>query len=246
MDRQKDYIVFLCYGYERVFHECTYALLSLSRLYESGELSNTEIWIYTDKPEWFRSFKDCGLPLNYRIIDNTTLQKWKGSIDFVHRVKIEALKDLAKEKKGNILYVDTDSVFTGRIDEMLQDINDGKLYMHVREGLISEGGDPILKKLNKYLSKKKRINTNGKPLQKMAMWNAGVLGFNTKYAHLLDDVLAFTDREYPGFPKHIVEQWAFSVLFQQEGRSYLLQPVYISLLETERSAVCACFFFQAF
>src|ERR1022692_2665780 len=126
MDHQPNYIVFQCYGNEGVFHECTYALLSLSRLYAQGELTNTEIWIYTDNPGWFRSFEGCWLPLHYREIDKATIQQWRGKIDFVHRVKIELLKDFIKDKKGNILYTDTDVVFTHRIDKMLEDIGAGK------------------------------------------------------------------------------------------------------------------------
>lgn len=216
MDRQKDYIVFQCYGHERVFLECTYALLSLSRLYGADKLSNTEIWIYTDNTGWFSSFKDCRLPLNYKEINNAIIKKWRGNIDFVHRVKIETLKDFTSDKKGNILYVDTDIVFTHSIDKMMKDINEGKLYMHIMEGIISEEDNAVFKKLNKYLQKGGGRALEGKPLQSMAMWNAGVLGFNTRYADLLDKVLAFTDEEYPKYPKHIVEQFAFSAFFQLE------------------------------
>jgi hypothetical protein len=210
-----NYIVFLCYGNVRVFHECTYALLSLSRLYSAEELSNIEIWIYTDNPVWFRSLRGCSLPLRYRETDAGTIKGWRGKIDFVHRVKIEVLKDFVKDKSGNILYVDTDVVFTHTTDKILANINEGALYMHTMEGKVSDGGNPIFRKLNKYLGPARSINN--KPLNEMMMWNAGVLGFNTKHYHLLDEVLKFTDEEYSKFPKHIVEQFAFSVYFQVAG-----------------------------
>ena len=98
-----NYIVFQCYGNEGVFHECAYALLSLSRLYQAGVKCNIEIWIYTDNPGWFEAFKDCTLSLHFRAIDKATINEWRGSIDFVHRVKIEVLKDFCKDKKGNVL-----------------------------------------------------------------------------------------------------------------------------------------------
>jgi len=234
MGQQKNYIVFLCYGYERVFYECTYALLSLSRVYDHGQPDNTEIWIYTDDPGKFRFVGDCNLSLNYRIIDKNTIKQWRGSIDFAHRVKIEALRDLAGKVSGNILYVDTDSVFTQRIDKVLEDINEGKRYMHYMEGFIKDEGNPILRKLNKHLGRRKFA---GKPLCELAMWNAGVLGFNTKYASLPDNTLAFTDAEYSGFPKHIIEQFAFSVFFQEEGDVKSAAPYifhYWKLKEAER------------
>ncbi len=211
MDRP-NYIVFLCYGYERVFHECAYALLSLSGLYASGGLKQAEIWIYTDNPGWFRSFKDCPLPLNYREVNSDTIKQWRGKIDFVHRVKIETLKDLTRGKSGNILYADTDVVFTRRVDDILAGIDGGSLYMHIMEGRVKDKANPVLRKLNDHLVSE-GAQLNGKPMQDMAMWNAGVLGFNTEYAALLDEVLAFTDREYPKFSKHVVEQFAFSAYF---------------------------------
>ena len=207
-----NYIVFLCYGHERVFHECAYALLSLCRLYHTDELKNKEIWIYTDNPEWFKALNST-LPLNYRAVDNITINKWRGSSEFVHRVKIEILKDLTSSKTGNILYVDTDVVFTHRIEKVFADIDAGKLYMHIRESKVSDKANPVLRKLNNYLEGA-QLQQNGKPLNEMAMWNAGVLGFNTQHNQLLDEVLAFTDTEYPKFPKHVVEQFAFSVYFQ--------------------------------
>lgn len=246
MDRQKDYIVFQCYGHERVFHECTYALLSLSRLYEPDKLSNTEIWIYTDNTGWFSSFKDCRLPLNCKAIDNNTIKKWRGKIDFVHRVKIETLKDFTGNKKGNILYLDTDVVFMHSIDKMMQDINEGKLYMHIMEGIISEESNAVLRKLNKYLQKGGGRALEGKPLQSMAMWNAGVLGFNTKYTSLLDEVLAFTDNEYAKFPKHIIEQFAFSVFFQLENTVKAAAPYIFHYWNLKEAGFILSSFFDHF
>ena len=146
-----------------------------------------------------------------------TIKSWRGQINFVHRVKIEVLKDFVKNRQGNILYLDTDIVFTGRIDQMLKNIGAGQLYMHVREGVVSERGNNIFAKLDTHLRKNSSLKIHDKPVHELAMWNAGVLGFNTKYNYLLDEVLAFTDSEYARFPKHVVEQFAFSVYFQQAG-----------------------------
>ncbi len=216
MKFQTNYIVFQCYGNERIFHECAYALLSLSRIYTAGVPDNTEVWIYTDNPGWFRSFKECSIPLHFTEVDEKTINLWKGEINFVHRVKVEMLKDFTKDKEGNILYLDSDIVFTHPIDQLLKNINDGQLYMHVREGLISDRGNKVFAKLDHHY-KGSPLNIKERPVHEFAMWNAGVLGFNTKYRHLLDEVLTFTDNEYPKFPKHIIEQFAFSIYFQQAG-----------------------------
>lgn len=242
---QPNYIVFQCYGNERVFQECTYALLSFSRFYGSGELKNTEIWIYTDNPEWFRSFKDCPLPLKYREVNSNLIRQWRGSIDFVHRVKIEVLKDITADKKGNFLYLDTDIVVTYCLDKMLTDINAGSLYMHIMEGKVSEKGNSIFRKLNNYLIDAKE-QLNGKPMNNMVMWNAGVLGFNTDNLHLLNDVLCFTDQVYPKFPKHVVEQFAFSVFFQDAGNIKAAAPYVFHYWNLKEAGQVLASFFSYF
>ena len=214
---QPAYIVYQCYGNEGIFYECAYALMSLSRLYSAAELSNVQIWIYTDKPAWFAQFRDCPLPLHFRALDQATIRQWRGAIDFVHRVKIELLKDLCSKVSGNILYTDTDTVFTHKIDNILAGIAEGRLYMHVAEGVVSGQGNPVLKKLNGFLHSGTAPQDPQRPLYDREMWNAGVLGFSTAQKEILDEVLQFTDSVYPGFPKHIVEQFAFSVKFQQRG-----------------------------
>ena len=225
MQQQRNHMVFQCYGHEGIFYECTYALLSLARLYDNGAPANTDIWIYTDNPEWFRSLNS-PLPLHFREVDSALIKQWRGKIDFVHRVKIEVLKDFMQQHTGNVLYADTDIVFTQPIDKMLQGINDGNCYMHLMEGIVSDAGNPVLKKLNNYLRKADK-KLNGLPLWDMAMWNAGVLGFNSSYIGLIDDVLQFTDTVHTEFPKHVVEQFAFSVYLGQTGKlktahSYIL------------------------
>ncbi|MBA3827906.1 MAG: hypothetical protein H0X33_03125 [Taibaiella sp.] len=218
------YIVYQCYGDEAIFHECAYSLLTLSQLYRPEELAHLQIWIYTDKPEWFRAFRHCPLPLHYRKLDDALIKQWKGEIDFVHRVKIELLRDLMQTRAGNILYLDTDTVFLHRIDNLLQAIESGRVYMHTMEGIVSNEGNPIMKKLSFYLRDQQTIKISGKVLHDTAMWNAGVIGFNTRYHVVLDEALFFTDMVHPQFPKHVVEQFAISLYFQVAANIHAASP----------------------
>ncbi len=227
MSQQKSYIVFQCYGNESVFLECTFALLSLSRLYQPEELSNTEVWIYTDNPAWFTKFKHCDLPLHFHTIDKEQIRQWRGAIDFVHRVKIELLLHFTKDRTGSVLYCDTDIIFTHRLDNICQNIGAGSLYMHMMEGKVSDKGNPLLTKLCKFLESERLPAINGKQLQDFNMWNAGVLGFNTSHRGLLEGALKFTDDNFPNFPKHIIEQFAFSVQFQSAGEVKAALPYII-------------------
>jgi len=244
--QQKSYIIFQCYGHEGIFHECAFALLTLSQLYATSEFKNIHVVIYTDNPEWFGRFKDCGVPLLFRKIDDELIKKWRGEIDFVHRVKIEVLRDFTQRKGGNILYLDTDIVFLKRIDMMLEDIHTGDLYMHVMEGIVSEEANPILKKLAFYLREQKTIQLPGKPLYDSAMWNAGVLGFSAQHYALLDNVLFFTDMVYPQFPKHVVEQFAFSLYFQRSAKVRAASPYILHYWNVKEMRIILASFFEYF
>jgi hypothetical protein len=211
------YIVFQAYGDEAILQECVFALLSFSKWHKKEDLDNVEIWIYTDKPEYFQQFKNCWLPLNYRVVGAALIKQWRGEIDFVHRVKIEVLLDFTKEYEGNILYLDSDIVFLQPISDVAHEIdrNWGDPYMHVSEGNVFKEANPIFKKLSQFLKNESPVRLlNGEALEIWSdeMWNAGVLGFKTSYSSL-NEVLLFTDSVYPKFPKHIVEQFAFSLYF---------------------------------
>lgn len=243
---QNNYIVFQCYGQEGVFLECGHALLSLALQYDNEVPADLQVWIYTDNPGWFKILDGINLPLNYRMVDKPTIQQWYGSINFVHRMKIELLKDFAGAREGNVLYCDTDVVFLRKPDEMFRAIGEGKKYMHVMEGKVSEKINPILAKLDKYLRRSVSMRVNDKPLHELAMWNAGVLGFSTNDKAILDEILAFTDREYPGFPKHVVEQFAFSVYFQQAGDVKAAAPYMIHYWNLKEARVALASFFGYF
>lgn len=215
--QQPSYIVLQCYGYEAVFLECSFALFSLSRLYSGEEMRGIEIWIYTDKPEWFDRFKDCPLPLRFRKMDTALIRQWRGKIDFVHRIKIELLLDFTEQRNGNVLYADTDMVFLQKLDDVWEGIAPGALYMHMQEGKISDKPNPIFRKLDRYLRGPVAIKNEGTPLYDRYMWNAGILGFHTSHRELLVKALEYTDSEYTHFSKHIIEQFAFSIQFSNKG-----------------------------
>jgi len=214
------YIVLQAYGNKGILQECAFALLTLCRQHSRETLQDVEVWIYTDQPEFFSQFRDCWLNISFRKLDQQQITAWRGSIDFVHRVKIELLREFTAEHKGQILYLDTDVYITQPLNTVFDNIAQGKLYMHIMEGLIHESNNVILQKLSKFIRRNNPVRAGSRSVsipEEVAMWNAGVLGFHTQYAPLLDDVLHFTDTVYPQFHKHVVEQWAFSYYFQTKA-----------------------------
>ena len=199
----KSHIIFQAYGSEDILHECLFALLSLSRVLAPEERASVQICIYTDRPSFFQRYSDCPLNIVYRLLEEPQVRLWRGTIDFVHRVKIEVLRDYSASHSGAFLYLDTDVVFTESPLPILEDIGKGAFYMHIMEGVLKESAHPLLRKAASFLATRK-IRVQGKDViipPKAAMWNAGVLGFDSQSAHLLEEVLAFTDTVYPLFRK---------------------------------------------
>lgn len=220
---QKNYIVTQCYGNKEIFLECAFLLLSLSRM-QRLQNDDLEVHIYTDNPEWFLRFADCPLPLFFHELSPDILKNWRGKIDFVHRVKIEALLNFTLAEQGNVLYLDTDVQVMRPFGELWQAIGAGELFMHINEGIVASDANIIFAKLHRYLKDANNPTVRGLGLEKLAMWNAGAMGFHSGHRAKLDAVRTFTDQVYPEFEKHVVEQFAFSVVFQQAGPVHALHP----------------------
>jgi hypothetical protein len=133
------------------------------------------------------------------------------------------LQDFVLNHEGNLLYTDTDTLFCSDISGIYKNIADGKLYMHQNEGRIGDENNAIMRKINRFFKSNglaESITIPSETIANLSMYNAGVLGFNTDQEHLLSNSLVFTDSIYPRFPKHIVEQLAFSLYMQASGPVY--------------------------
>jgi len=216
----KKYIVFQAYNSIDIINECKLALLSLIKVDYQFAQKEIEIIIFTDQKEEFNIFEEA-LTIHFHLLDQEKVKEFRGDIDFVHRVKIKVLQEVARRYAGLFLYCDTDVLFQFTINELFDKINDSNFYMHLNEGLISKRSNPILKKTDDFLRSGHQLKTSeGKKYffsNSLIMYNAGVLGFPSNKAYLLNDVLDLTDKMYQLFPKHIVEQFAFSYVLQTNG-----------------------------
>jgi len=214
----KNYLVYQAYGSTDILHECIYSILSF---YKTNPYSNTYIVVYTDSKSYLQSY--LGKKISYQQIDQDRINIWKGKIDFVHRVKIKILQDFILNHEGNLLYTDTDTLFCSDTSGIYKNIEDGKLYMHQNEGRIGDENNTIMRKVNRFFKSNvltERIKIPPETIANLSMYNAGVLGFKTDQKHILSNSLVFTDSIYPRFPKHIVEQLAFSLYMQASGPVY--------------------------
>jgi len=206
----QNYTVYHSYGNVDILNETIYSVASL---YMQKNNFPVNVVIYTDSADYFKKY----LPKEviYEEIDRNQIKIWRGEIDFVFRVKIEVLIDFCKKYQGNVLYLDSDTIFTGQIDIIFNAIQNGILLMHTNEGRLSLTKNKMFPKHIKHICNYPFQTKSGQItiLPHQEMWNAGVLGFQTANKQILDSVLDLTDTMYYKFPKHTVEQLAFSYFF---------------------------------
>ena len=210
---QQRYILFQAYGNEGILLECKFALLQLLKYNNTNSFC---VILYTDNHAFFKDVLQQFI--HHQIVPLTPgkIKEWRGEINFVHRIKIAMLLHFFETHNGAVLYFDTDTYCRASIISLFEAIEKGNIYMHTYEGNLDDRKSIVFKKWKHFL-KENKIACNGKAvanIDAIQMWNAGVLGFSGTYLPQLKQVLQLTDSIYPIFPKHTVEQFAFSYIFQ--------------------------------
>lgn len=215
---KKNYIVYQAYGSIDILNEALYSILSFYKVHGIDQ-KEMNVVIYTDQPEYFES--KLGISrITCRTIDATLVKKWRGEIDFVHRVKIEVLRDFtASLEDDNILYLDSDIYYMKPVTAIFRKISEGAVYMHEYEGQLNKSNYALILKMGKFIKKhQESLKALGIDIpDDTPTWNAGVIGFNASKKYVLNKVLCFTDQFYKLYPKHIAEQFGFSFYWGKEG-----------------------------
>ncbi len=214
----KKYIVYQAYGSENILNEALYSMLSFYKVH-GLDYRDIGIVVYTDTPQHFESVLGKERVL-CKPLDESLVKQWRGSIDFVHRVKIETLLHFtATLQDDQVLYLDSDIVFMSPVKELMNKINQGIFVMHEFEGKLNTSKFPLILKMGKFIKgHHQELRTKGFDVPIDAgVWNAGVIGFNSSKQFVLNKVLCFTDVFYTLYPKHIAEQFGFSLYLSKEG-----------------------------
>ncbi len=205
-----NYIVYLAYGKEDNLNECIYSLYSLI-----GNISGTEVIIYTDNVDYISGLAPDQLTISYHKLSTDKIARWKGEKGFLHRLKIRVLIDFMEslgDAKANILYLDGDTKIRKSLVPVFQKISEGWVYMHLDEGEI-RSQTKTFKLLNRYMKSGHGMSREIPPDQHM--WNAGVLGFSTDYKTQVYETLELTDALYEEVQNHTIEQLAFSMVLSR-------------------------------
>ena len=209
-----NYIIYQVHGNPDNYNEALYSILSY---YKFNIDSGNTIAIYTDNKQYLKKY----LPSDVILIDINLekIKEWRGEIDFVHRVKIKIIQDFTSKYKGNFLYLDSDTCFTSNITDIFDSIENDILFFDKYECDLFESKIRIIKRIATFFKRNKLQKSNSDLIsidvtKPFYLFNAGVIGFNSKYTPLLTEVEVLTDFLYPKLKSHITEQFAFCYYFQ--------------------------------
>lgn len=211
-----NYLIYQAYGSPDILNEALFSILSYLRIEPDAA---AQIIVYTDNAPHFQNILGELPQIHYQLTPASQWQEWRGAIDFVHRVKVKVLQHAAANYNGNLLYLDTDTVFRSSPAPIFAGIGPSQRYMHLHEGSLRDGNS-LNKKINAALQQpaaKQALQNHPIPPE-TAMYNAGALGFHTSDAPLLEQVLQLTETLYRLYPKHVMEQLAFSIAWAQAGK----------------------------
>lgn len=186
-----------------------YAILSILAYAPHGIIP--EIVLYTDREE---AFLDLRKWVELRLLTPHQIAEWQGPYRFVHRLKLLLLlHDLDRGEPIPRVYLDSDTFFVQSWGTLLTHIGEKEAVMHKREYHIGTHGSGQMKRFRRRI-RPLRYKDRALPVD-IWMWNAGVIGFMPGHRPLLEEALAIVDTIYPRIPKHYIEQYAVSLLFQE-------------------------------
>ena len=210
------YLIYLAYGASELCAEAVYSLLSYYQVAPAAQA--VRVLIYTDSPAYFTQLFGARPDITYPAVTPAQWQAWRGTSNKVYLLKIGVLAHAAQHYPGNLLFVDTDTIWQADPAPLFVQIAQGQRIMHVSEGRLATGSI-LSRKVYQHL--KKHVFTVGGHQLRLTpdtlLYNSGVLGFASPVAAQLPEVMALADQLYAAYNKHMMEQLAFSLRFAVDG-----------------------------
>lgn len=205
------HIVYRAYGDRAYLDQTLYSILSLRHQTPAGTLM-PQVVIYTDQPAYFQA---CGLDVSTRTLTREQVGQWSGRYGFVHRLKLELLRDALAAYGAPLLYVDGDTIWIEPPDRLQQALAAGQFLMHKFEGDVSPRFYPALYECLRREEPRLQRELNLKLGATVPMWNSGVVGLPAAVVDLLDRSLQLCDALFLRcYQREWLEQLALSIAFQ--------------------------------
>lgn len=210
-------LVLQSFGAENEYRRAIFAIWSFWVYCRKGE-----VLLFTDNRAFFEPFFD-EQPVRYILLTPGKISEMRGSIDFLHRMKIACIEEAFELSAANVLYVDSDTFFIADPATSMQQLSDSCSFMHLPEYRFRELRSmkmPAAKPFHAFLdliNKNIFYGANGADIPVSLdhySWNAGVMMLHGSVKSLLKNVYLLTDQFYPRTRNHASEQYAFSVVLQ--------------------------------
>lgn len=228
MNQQYTTLVIQSFGRETEYNRAILTILSYYA-HTSLPIEKTRVLLFTDKPMYFSAYLN-NLPVDYVLLTASKIKQMRGNIDFLHRMKIALIEEAFESIEGPMLYADSDTFFIADPTPLMQQVSEEKAFMHLWEyrfesmrNLPLPAGETFRAFLNLIENNKFKLadGTQISVSPDQVSWNAGVMLFHPDHARFIPDVYALTDQFYPDTKNHAAEQYAFSIVLQNNTT---LQP----------------------
>jgi hypothetical protein len=187
------------------------ALLKLKQ-----DVPKVRIVVYTDDPAVFER-----LPVEIVALSNEQLREWRGSADFLYRIKIAVLADCLGRYPVPTILIDSDTYFMRSPLKLFRRIQPGRSLLHVWECVLRDAMSPEYAMIPQKMNDAKVTDRHGQPdiyPPDMASWNSGIVGLHPADAALLDDVLCASDNLHRVTGVRTSEQLAFDHVLTKHTR----------------------------
>ncbi len=213
----------LAYGSEIEYNRAVFAILSFWAWYD-GDRAAVQTIIFTDHPTFFTPHLE-GLPVAYRLLTPDILAQMRGEQNFVHRIKVSVINQIAHEQPGDALFFcDADTFFVAPSAPLIGQLRPGYSVMHLCEhsfeqaittwASFSPPQDEYPRKFVELIKSRSFELLPGAPNSfspNQMMWNSGVVGLAAETLPLLPAILALNDELYAKSHWVLSEQAAFSL-----------------------------------
>jgi hypothetical protein len=208
-------LIYLAYGSTDLHAEAIYSLLSYYQVARPA----VQVLIYTEAAVAFRQVLGERPGVHYPSVTPDEWQRWRGSSNKVYLLKIGVLTHAAQHYPGNLLFVDTDTIWEVDPAPLFAQIERGQFVMHISEEKLAMGNE-LSRKIYRRL--KGQVFVVGQRKLSITsttvLYNSGVLGLSSTLATQLPAVVALADQLYAAYNKHMMEQLAFSMWFGETNK----------------------------
>lgn len=216
-----NYLIYLSFGNDDYHRETLYSLISFYKFHT--EKDPIKVLVYTDAADFFKTI----LPSNvhYRIIDRQQIQDWKGTLNYIYRLKTKVLQEVCATYTGNFLFVDTDTVFLKNCSPLFDEIQKGQLLLDTCEGRLIDNPGGIARKTRAFLKQQSAfsIPSDDETIyinEQFVAWNSGTIGYTNAISKILIQVEELIDVLYAKSKLFVVEQIALSYYFQKNKKPF--------------------------